>query len=145
MLNNDIKHNIVSKMPLLEVKTDLGNKLVQTSEILYIIANNKHSKLFFNDLSILKSIHSLKWFNERLNEPIYFRCHELFLVNCMYFDYLCSYQVILKNRTVRIPLSRYRKRAFFNNLENLYKLKHLPEGFCNKSDSSLSQFIDYQI
>lgn len=110
---------ISSKMPLLEIRTAVGNKFIQTSEILYLQAINKHSLIFFHDLSKVETTRPLKWYQEHLPEPIFFRCHDSFIVNCIYLNFISSCQLILINN-VRISLSRYKKEECKKNLENLH-------------------------
>jgi DNA-binding LytR/AlgR family response regulator len=143
MLNDMMKANILLQMPLLEIKTALGNKLIQTHEIMYVKAFNKHSIIFFNDRNIIETNYPLKWYCEKLTEPLYFRSHDSFIVNCLYLNYFCACQLILTNN-VRIPLSRYKKEKFMKNLENLCKITQSPKQLVKLKDLEL-QYPDYQI
>jgi hypothetical protein len=126
MITNQLKTSITSRMSLLEIRTAHGNQFIQTSEILYIKAVNKHSIIFFKDLRQIETTKPLKWYHEQLPKPVFFRCHNSFIVNCLYFNYLCACELILVNN-VRISLSRYKKEVFKNNLKCLYEITHLSE------------------
>jgi DNA-binding LytR/AlgR family response regulator len=115
-----IAESIFAGMPLMEIKTTLGNKIVKTSEIVYIKSLNKHSCIYFNDLSFEVSVKPLKWFNEQLSEPTFFRGHDSFIINCLYLNYFGSVEVILKEN-IHISLSRNKKAALRNNLKLLFE------------------------
>lgn len=141
MLNNVIKEKIISEMPIIPIKTKIGVKFLMTSEILYVKASKKFSFIILVDLKMIETIHPIKWFYLKLQDPIFFRCHNSYMVNCLYFNCLCGYQLILENNAQKIciPLSRGRKSEFIGNIVNLYKFNeiHNQPDQCNKFVSLL--------
>lgn len=129
MLNENIKENLTSKMPILAINTKIGIKFIKTSEILYLKANKKHSLLVSLDLKTIETTHPLKWYSLKLREPVFFRCHNSYLVNCYSFGCICGDHLISDDKISRIPLSRERKSSFINNIKDLYRLNELPESY----------------
>lgn len=111
---------IAKQMPLLEIKTAIGNKLIQTAEILYIKANNKHSIIYFTDGEFIEVNLPLKFYDGKLSELFFYRCHDSYIVNCLQVNCTCASDLIFHGKT-RIPVSRSKKQALKENLENLHK------------------------
>jgi DNA-binding LytR/AlgR family response regulator len=104
-------------LSMLNVKTSRGDKFINPLEILYIKANNKHSFIYLTDLICIDSHHLIKWYEEKLPVPDFFRCHNSFIVNCFYINYTCGNSIILNRNNILIPLSRYKKDFYMKNLE----------------------------
>lgn len=120
MLIQKTKEAFFLKMPLLEIKTPLGVKIIKTSEIVYIIAEKKHSQVLFSDKSTLETSHSVKWYTEALIKPIFFRCHHSYIVNCLYVDCFNAEQLIMNDGS-RVPFSRHKKEEFRANMKHIHK------------------------
>jgi DNA-binding LytR/AlgR family response regulator len=110
----------LSQLPLIEVKTSKGTCLIHSSDILYIRAENKSSVVYLNDLNTIKTFHMLKWFNIKLLEPEFYRCHNSFIVNCLYVKTFLSNEVMLKGN-IYIPLSRQKKQSCKKNIALLHQ------------------------
>ena len=114
---------LLSSLPLLEVKTKMGTCLIDVNRILYIEAKNKRSHICLDDLSILETCHMLKWYQERLLEPEFLRCHNSYIVNCLHVK-------VYKNNTLRmgdklqIPMSRKKSRYCIDNITILKKIAY---------------------
>ncbi len=115
-----MKYAIAKQMPFLEIKTSIGNKLIQLPEILYVKANNKHTHIYFTDEKCIQANLPLKFYEEKLPLPFFYRCHDSYIVNCLYVDCTCSNELILHGN-IRIPVSRSKKQALKENLESLHK------------------------
>jgi DNA-binding LytR/AlgR family response regulator len=63
--------------------------------------------------------HLLKWYNQYLVNPCFFRCHNSYIINCLFVDYYNRQYITLKNST-KIPLSRTKIKLFKINLKDLY-------------------------
>jgi|WetSurMetagenome_2_1015567.scaffolds.fasta_scaffold06212_4 DNA-binding LytR/AlgR family response regulator len=113
-------HNRINNW--LEVRTFLGNTYIPINKIVYIKAENKSSTIYFENLPSRKTNHLLKWYQKRLSEPIFIRCHHSYIVNCLKIDFFCSNVIIIKGGA-RIPLSRTKKLQFKHNLDFLHKIQ----------------------
>jgi len=98
-----------------EVKTDAGFRILTANDILYVKASGKFSIIFLKDQTEIIAYHLLKWFEKYLKEPLFFRCHKSFLVNCQYVDGYCNKKIILLSKE-EILLSRKRIILFKENL-----------------------------
>jgi two-component system, LytTR family, response regulator len=110
--------NFSSYQSLIEVKTPKGFKLISTRDILYIKAVRKCSIVYLNESDNIITFHLLRWFENYLLEPFFFRCHNSYLVNCQFVDYYCRKEITLKNKN-KIPLSRNSFEFFKENLKCL--------------------------
>ena len=108
-ITNDQKANV------LEIKTAQGIKYISKNRLIYIKAKNRDTMLLLNNSDRIFTKHLIKWYEKFLFNPEFFRCHNSYIVNCRYFDWLCSCEIILKEQ-IRIPLSRNRKKSFKENL-----------------------------
>jgi len=103
-------------MPILEVKTSKGNQLIVLVEILYLKADNKHSIIYLTNLISVYTNHQLKWYEEKLPEPLFCRCHNSYMVNCLYVDCTCGNNAILKVNNTYVPISRDKMQYYKDNL-----------------------------
>lgn len=103
------------KANVLEIKTARGIKYISQNKLIYIKAENRGTILLLNNSDRIFTKHLIKWFEKFLVNPEFFRCHNSYIINCRYFDCLCSNEIILKEQ-IRIPLSRTRKKSFRENL-----------------------------
>lgn len=100
---------------VLEIKTAQGLKYISKNRLIYVKAENRGTMLLLNNSDRVFTKHLIKWYERFLSNPEFFRCHNSYIVNCRYFDCLCSCEIILKEQ-IRIPLSRNRKKSFKDNL-----------------------------
>ena len=100
---------------VLEIKTAQGTKFISQNRIIYVKAENKGTMFLLNNSDRIFTKHLIKWYEKFLFNPEFYRCHNSYIVNCRYFDCLCSCEIILKKQ-IRIPLSRNRKKSFIENL-----------------------------
>ena len=100
---------------VLEIKTAQGTKYISQNRIIYVKAENRGTMLLLNNSDRIFTKHHIKWYEKYLLNPEFFRCHNSYIVNCKYFDCLCSNEIILKKQ-IWIPLSRNRKKSFKENL-----------------------------
>ena len=105
---------------VIEINTAKGKKIVSTASIIFVKANKKGSVISINDQGLIETGHLLKWYKNFLLEPVFFRCHNSFIVNCLFVDCFCNKEVILSEH-IRIPLSRKRIPDFRKNLIELKK------------------------
>jgi Response regulator of the LytR/AlgR family len=120
---------------ILKVKTIKGDLILHVYEILYLKAINKNTLVHLINGDTLETRQQLKWYEERLNMPMFCRCHYSYIVNCYYVEYICGNSTILKPNQVFIPVARERKQFYKDNLA-LFKqqqfLRILPK---NTTDS----------
>jgi DNA-binding LytR/AlgR family response regulator len=107
-----------------EVKTDSGFRILTAKDILYIQASGKFSIIFLSDQTEIIAYHLLKWFEKYLEEPLFYRCHKSFLVNCRFVDCYCNKKILLSCKK-EILLSRQRIILFKENLSFLAGVKKL--------------------
>ena len=105
-------------LPLLEVKTKIGTMPIHLGNIMYIEARSKHSIIHLDDLSIFESCHMLKWYQERLPEPEFLRCHNSIIVNCFYVQSYIGYKFILGEK-LHVPVSRNKYQYCKDNIAAL--------------------------
>lgn len=103
----------------LEVKISGGLKVIPINNILYVEASGKFSVVHLDNHKDLVTYHLLKWYNKKLSQPYFFRCHNSYLVNCQSVDYYCNNSITLLDKN-RIPLSRSRISSFKENLKYLH-------------------------
>jgi len=108
-------NSIDQKKQVLEIKSDKGIKYISQNRILYIRGENRGSDLFLNNSEKINTKHLLKWYENILMNPEFFRCHNSYIINCRFFDYLCGNEIVLKGQ-IRIPLSRHRKELLKEKL-----------------------------
>lgn len=108
--------NNVPQQQTFEVKTPGGLKIICTKHIVYLEAAKKCTIVYYDDYNTIITYHMLKWYDMYLSEPGFFRCHNSYIVNCMFIDCYCNKTITLKNKK-RIPLSRKRKWFFTENLK----------------------------
>jgi two-component system LytT family response regulator len=107
------------QMPMIEIKTIIGTKFIKPYEIIFVQAKNKHALVYLKSIGYLPTCHPLKWYNQKLIKPYFFRCHNSFIINCYYFDSICNNELIL-NKNIRVPISRNQKKHFKENLDIMY-------------------------
>lgn len=105
---------------MIEIKTDEGLVVINASQILYIKAEKKFSVVFFNDDTTLIAYRMLKWFEQFLSPPSFFRSHNSYLINCLHVSAINYCSVIMKNK-IRIPISRRKKDNFTENLKQYFQ------------------------
>jgi DNA-binding LytR/AlgR family response regulator len=102
----------------IEVKTPDGFKIINCKNIIYIKAERKCSIVHLNTTDDVITYHLLKWYNQYLLTPYFFRCHNSYIVNCEFVDCF-NHKTITLNDKNKIPLSRNRTRPFKDNLKFL--------------------------
>lgn len=114
----------VQQRQLFEVKTSLGLKIICVKNIEYIEAARKYSVIHFSDGSSIIAYHLLKWYEELLLKPCFFRCHNSYIINCQFIDSYNHKEVLLKSKE-KIPLSRNAVKFFKEHLE--YSREDVPK------------------
>ena len=105
-------------MSTLEINTALGHQVIILTRVRYIKAFNKKSRIYFTDDTSLISNHLLKWFQEHLPYPQFFRCHKSIIVNCN-FIMSYNYSNIVINSKLRLPISRHNLQLLRETLRHL--------------------------
>jgi two-component system LytT family response regulator len=103
-------------MPVLEVKTAKGNQLIILAEILYLKADNKHTIVYLINFNCVSTNHQLRWYEEKLPEHLFCRCHNSYIVNCFYIDCTCGNRAVLKVNNASVPISRDKMQYYKDNL-----------------------------
>jgi DNA-binding LytR/AlgR family response regulator len=109
--------NIITNngQPILEIQAARGLKLIPVRNILFIQSSKKKSIIQLYSSERIQTNYLIKAYCNCLPKPLFFRCHNSYLVNCRIVDYFSSTEIILQGNR-RIPLSRRRKKEFKNNL-----------------------------
>jgi DNA-binding LytR/AlgR family response regulator len=103
----------------IEVKTPSGIKILCVKEILFIEAARKCSIIqLVEPSSTIITFHILKWYDNVLIEPYYFRCHNSYMINCLHVDCFTHNWIKMKNN-IKIPMSRGKILSFKENLKIL--------------------------
>lgn len=108
------------------VKVGNGRKVIPVEEILYIQADNNYSIIHLESRQAYTVARTLKHYELELDEAIFYRSHQSYLVNLYHIDSLKPHQnmLILKNQE-EIPVSRRNKRRLtelFYEISNDVKL-----------------------
>jgi two-component system, LytTR family, response regulator len=111
------ENSIVYKQ-VIEIKTSNGLKIICLKNVLFIEAARKCSIIYFDDKSSIVAYHMLKWFDNYLFKPCFFRCHNSYIINCCFVDFYNNKGIILKDKQ-EIPLSRNKVKSFKGNLKDL--------------------------
>jgi two-component system LytT family response regulator len=105
----------------LKLNVKKGHALINPDRIVYVEASNKHSIICLNDQKKIELKSSLKYIEAILDEPVFYRIHDSFIINCFYFESIYNLRVILQGN-FEVPISRYKKQLFEKNLEKYYNL-----------------------
>lgn len=108
------------QQPIIEVKTSDGFKVLRLSNILYLEAAGKCTIVYLVDFKSIITYHMLKWYDIRLCNYDFFRCHISFIVNCRLIDCYNSKEVSLKGKK-KISIARKRVSLFKERLKYLYQ------------------------
>ena len=108
--------------PILKVRTRFGIKIVKSSQITHIIANNVNSLVFFADEEPLLTNHSLKWFERKLTANYFCRCHRSFLVNLLHVKFYCNGYFVMPVKP-DIKISRQRKNIVLSRYYEIIEKK----------------------
>jgi two-component system, LytTR family, response regulator len=96
---------------LILVKETQKGKLLKSSEILYVKAQDNYSRFYLTNDNKITICRSLKSCEEELDPDIFFRCHKSYIVNLHYIkEYLSKgnkFILILRNQ-VKINVARRR-------------------------------------
>ncbi len=93
------------KPEIIEVNTYKGCKLININLILYLKADNKHTKIVFKNTEELETNHMLKWYENTLDEDRFVRCHRSFIVNIDFIESINGKWVLLK-KNITVPVAR---------------------------------------
>lgn len=102
----------------LEIKSSRGFKIICTNHILYVEAKGKFSLIYFIDGTSIVTYHLLKWYTTYLIEPLFFRCHNSYIINCCFVESYTHNEINMKI-SKKIPLARNKISFFKENLEFL--------------------------
>jgi DNA-binding LytR/AlgR family response regulator len=110
-------------VPLLGIKTAKGIKFISLGEILFIRADRKHSIIYFSRQEKISTHNLLKWYEQNLPEPQFYRCHDSFIVNCAHIDCICGTRFIL-NDNFEVSISRKRRFNALQSYELFVQSRH---------------------
>jgi two-component system LytT family response regulator len=113
LASNTMHKRMLSK--IIEIRTIKGQKILLAEKIILVRSEKKGTIIQLCDAETIKSPQNLKMFQESLTQPIFFRCHNSFLINCKYVDCFNSKEVLLKGN-VRVPVSRSKHQLLKENL-----------------------------
>lgn len=95
------------------------DKLIYFNDILFVEANNKFIKICVkNSKKKLLVKQSLRNVKNKLPAEFFFQTHRSYLVNLSSIKSICdSYQCVKLQNNKKIPLSKYRKKAFVEKIK----------------------------
>ena len=99
-----------------EVKTSIGYKIIDSNKVVFLEAKGKFTIIHFDDHSHIITYHMLKWYNQYLFEPHFFRCHNSYSINCSYANCYTNKKIIMIEGS-KVPMSRSRSRSLKENLK----------------------------
>lgn len=111
-----MNQNSLQNQNCFEVTTLRGSRFIYLKTVVYIKAENKSTFILLNTKELIKTSHYLKWYLKFLPEPVFYRCHNSYIINCKFVECFCNKGIILKDLNQIIPLSRIKKKTFKDNL-----------------------------
>lgn len=102
------------------VRTTHSIHCIGKKEILYLQANGNYTKIVSKDGSEILASKTLKYFGPMLDQRIFFRTHQSYIVNLSFMQQLKmtdSYELVLQNGR-KIPVSRSKQKSIQNILQN---------------------------
>lgn len=107
---------------VIDIKTKLGIKFVNTANIVYITTANKHTIVTLEINLSFEAFHPINWFEQLLSSREFCRCHNSYIINCRFIDYLNlkTSEIILINNLGSIPFSRKLKPNIYDTIKNMY-------------------------
>jgi hypothetical protein len=115
----------------LEVITSKGDKFIQPLRILFLKAKGKHTLIYFTDMHCLETHHLIKWYEELLQNYNFCRCHNSYIVNCLYIDCTCGNNAVLTCNGISIPIARNRKQHYKDCVEISKQTQNLQTDWVN--------------
>jgi len=111
-----------SQQRIIEVKTSIGYKIIDSNKVLFLEAKGKFTVIHLIDQSQIITYHMLKWYNNNLFEPYFFRCHNSYSINCSYVNCYNSKEIVLVEGS-KVPLSRSKLCYLKENLRYLIEIQ----------------------
>jgi len=93
-----------------------GTSVLVLRDIVYLKAENTYTRVFYGDSQVLLVSKPMKWFEEQLKAPWFFRIHKSIIINIEHLRAFSSaegYWAVMSDK-VKLPVSRYRLTAFNN-------------------------------
>ncbi|CAM4455724.1 MAG: LytTR family DNA-binding domain-containing protein [Paenibacillus macerans] len=91
------------------VKNDQGIFKIRCCDIIFLERCQK-SVIIHTNTEEINSCRTMKEYESKLREPVFFRCHTSFIVNTNYIANLHDHELSMINKKV-IPVSRYRRKG----------------------------------
>lgn len=93
------------------VKNDSGLFLIDVGDIIYIEVKGRKIWIKTPKGDVL-SYDTLRFFEEKLDQSCFFRCHQGYIINLKYVDSITNKNSILMRPDFYIPLSKHRRKEF---------------------------------
>jgi two-component system LytT family response regulator len=109
-----LQENIQSKfIKRLALPTTDGLLFVEAEDIIYLRAEGSYTQIIFSDREPLLVTRKIKYFDEHLSHPCFFRTHRSFLINLNKVrQYLRSESSIVMENKAVVALARDKKEQF---------------------------------
>ena len=125
---------------VIEVKTSLGVKFINASDIVYVKTRKKHSIVTTLKIASFEAFHPINWFENHLPSNKFYRCHNSYIVNCRLVNCVnYSNQRIYLNGFGALPFSRRRKSELLLRLKASVELDTSILNNLNQFAKALSQ------
>ncbi len=102
-------------VPLLAIPVEYGFEFIETSNILYLEADEGYAKIFVKDGKVLLSSKSLGYFSKLLDESLFKQIHRSYIINLSYLRKYHKVGFVTMDNGAEIPVSKL-KRAEFRGL-----------------------------
>ncbi|HEX3009948.1 MAG TPA: LytTR family transcriptional regulator DNA-binding domain-containing protein [Bacteroidales bacterium] len=100
---------------LIRVTIENGSKPIKLEEILFIKAHDKHSIICFTDYETLETNHLLKWYEEKLPDNSFCRCHDSFIVSFHHVECVSGNSFLMQKSFTQkaqyVPISEKKREA----------------------------------
>jgi two-component system, LytTR family, response regulator len=93
---------------VIDIRIPKGIKKIHIGNIICIKAYKRCVSVLLSNGTEFETCHKLKWFEEKLSQPDFFRCHKSYIVNFFYIEYRVGRQFYILNHNHAIPISKAR-------------------------------------
>ncbi|MGN0595686.1 MAG: LytR/AlgR family response regulator transcription factor [Hominimerdicola sp.] len=117
VLNDFYKYTQANKKKVVNLNTDKGSCIYNTSDIFYFFADSKR-KIILQTTSgqqIIKE--NLCEIFDKLDKKQFYMSHRSCIINFDYVDYVSNYNIIMKNKDC-VPLAQKKKKEFMQKMHD---------------------------
>ena len=101
------------------IRHSTGFRIISFNEIVCLKASNNYTSIVLTDNSVILVSKTMKDFEDKLKEPLFFRTHKSYMINMDYFNKFSRTKGLLLKNGDTIPVSRNRLPHFMDLIKKL--------------------------